>query len=177
MAATYNLISSQVLGSSTSAVTFSSIPQTYTDLVLRSSARSNYASAPSDVAKINMNSDTTIGNYSATYLQASYTTSSSGRGGSGQSYDPTMLSEGGNNTANVFGSVEWYIPNYTSTGAKQSIDFDVVESAIGAAGTNFIKLNAHYYLGTSAITAITLTGGSGTFTAGSSFYLYGIKNA
>jgi hypothetical protein len=177
VAATYVLISSQVLGTSAASVTFSSIPQTYTDLVLRSSARSNYVSSSSDIAKININSDTTIGNYSATYVQGNYTTSSSGRNGGGIGYDSTMLIEGGSNTANTFSSTEWYIPNYTLTGVKQSVDFDVVESAGPGIYTNFIKLNAHYYLGTSAITAITLTGGSGTLSTGSSFYLYGIKNS
>ena len=38
---TYTLISSNVLASSAATVTFSSIPATYTDLVLRVSARNN----------------------------------------------------------------------------------------------------------------------------------------
>lgn len=177
MAATYILISSQVLGSSAASVTFSSIPQTYTDLVLRASVRSDYTSASSDLAKINLNSDTTISNYSYTTVQGIYTSASSNRGGSGSSYDGSMLVEGGNNTANTFGSLEWYIPNYTLTGVKQSIDFDVIETALTAAGANYLKLNAHYYIGTSAITGITLTGGNGTFATNSSFYLYGIKNS
>ena len=39
MANTFQLISSNILGSSTSAITFSSIPGTYTDLLLKASVR------------------------------------------------------------------------------------------------------------------------------------------
>jgi hypothetical protein len=41
MANTYTLIESQVLGSSAASVTFSAIPATYTDLVLKFSSRND----------------------------------------------------------------------------------------------------------------------------------------
>ena len=52
---TYTLISSNVLGSSAASVTFSSIPATYTDLVLRVSARTD----ADDTSLITFNGTTT----------------------------------------------------------------------------------------------------------------------
>jgi len=66
MANTYTLIESQVLGSSAASVTFSAIPATYTDLVLRYSARHNNAFSISQVL-ITFNGDTAA-NYSETVV-------------------------------------------------------------------------------------------------------------
>ena len=62
MANTYTLISSNTLTSSAASVTFSSIPATYTDLVLRISARSDRVST-TDRLRLTFNSDTAT-NYS-----------------------------------------------------------------------------------------------------------------
>ena len=56
MATTYTLITSQTLASSAASVTFSSIPSTYTDLVLRVSARTDNA-AVSDGFYVGLNKD------------------------------------------------------------------------------------------------------------------------
>jgi hypothetical protein len=69
MASTYTLISSQVLGSNTASITFSSIPGTYTDLTLRVSARSDDA-GQMDYLVTRFNSDSAT-NYSNTSLYGS----------------------------------------------------------------------------------------------------------
>jgi hypothetical protein len=57
MATTYELISSTVLPSNTSSITFSSIPQIYTDLILYISARSSDPAIYDQIdARINGNS-------------------------------------------------------------------------------------------------------------------------
>ena len=61
------LISSQTLGSSAASVTFSSIPATYTDLVLKVSVRSDVA-ATADTLFMQFNSITS--GYSETNLYA-----------------------------------------------------------------------------------------------------------
>ena len=61
--ATYALIERQTLGSATSTVTFSSIPGTYTDLIIISSALS---AGTSETIMMRFNSDSG-NNYSFTY--------------------------------------------------------------------------------------------------------------
>lgn len=69
MASTYTLISSSVLTVTTQSVTFSSIPQTYTDLVLRMSYRITAAGLFGNNPAIRFNADATS-NYSYTNLDA-----------------------------------------------------------------------------------------------------------
>ena len=56
MPATYTLIASNTLSSAAASVTFSAIPATYTDLVLRYSARSDGASVD-DYFSLNIEAD------------------------------------------------------------------------------------------------------------------------
>ena len=176
MANTYTLISSNTLSSSAASVTFSSIPATYTDLVLRISAR--LAVYASDVA-IQFNSDTTS-NYSRTTLQGDGATATSGRT-SNSTYTNWlgMANSTTPATANTFSNYELYIPNYTTTGSKQPGGFGVTESNISTGDyTTWITTEAGLYRGTAAISTILLdptTPSGGSFITGSSFYLYGIK--
>jgi len=58
MPSTYTLISSNVLGSSAASVTFSAIPSTYTDLVLRISARGLDAALNTETMQFFVNNST-----------------------------------------------------------------------------------------------------------------------
>ncbi len=71
---TYTLINSNVLSSTAATVTFSSIPATYTDLVVRFSVRATDAS---DWMIVILNNITTT-TYSETWLQGSGSAASSG---------------------------------------------------------------------------------------------------
>jgi len=175
MAATYNLISSQVLGSSTASVTFSSIPQTYTDLVLRMSSRDSSSTGTANSAVITFNSDA-LGatGYSSTDLTGSGTAGASTRGtNQGGSYW-SRATVTGTYTANVFSNSEFYIPNYTATSQKQVMGTAASENNASGA---FDAINAGLYTTTTAISALTIWSGSGNFVQYSSFYLYGIRNS
>ena len=74
MAKTYEPISTQTLGTAPTTVTFSSIPQTYTDLVLVFNSKSTTLNYP----YLTVNSDTGA-NYSRTYLAGSGSAATSGR--------------------------------------------------------------------------------------------------
>ena len=174
MASTYTLISSQVLASSAASVTFSAIPATYTDLVLRVSARSDSASQTVDTMKIIINADSTT-NYSDTYLY-SIGTVGSGRQTSTAS-DKIMGIDAALSTANTFSSNEIYIPNYNSTTSKPFSSFDVSENNSVTTGNFQIDTAAHLYAGTSAITSIGLSVVTVNFIQYSSFYLYGISSS
>jgi hypothetical protein len=175
MPATYTLISSNVLSSSQASVTFSSIPATYTDLVLRFSMRSSEAGALAPFGKITFNSDTSS-IYSGTFVMGYSTTAASYRN-SNISYGKWDYYgfESAGNTSNTFGSVEIYIPNYTSTTSKPFSAIHASED--NSAGNAINEATAGLYRNSTAISNIELGASSGSFVSGSSFYLYGISNA
>jgi len=172
MASTYTLISSNVLSGSAASVTFSSIPSTYTDLVLRVSLRTD-TSASFVQTNLTFNSDSSA-IYSATYLYGTGSAASS-TNYTADTYAREVYYDGANATSNTFGSGEIYIPNYTSTTSKSFSAFGVEEDNNSAAR---IGVEAQLYRNTSAISSITWAATSGqNFVSGSSFYLYGIKNS
>lgn len=173
MANTYTLISSNVLSASAASVTFSSIPSTYTDLVLRMSVRTDRASQPTDGLRGTLNNDTTS-NYSNTYLEGSGSAASSSATGTF-----TRLWLGNCNastsTTSTFSSVEFYLPSYAGSTAKPASTFLAQENNATAATLDVV---ANLGLSTSAVNRIDISSSTASnFVSGSSFYLYGIKNA
>jgi len=172
MANTYKLISSVTVGSGGAAsIDFTSIPQTYTDLVIKVSYRST---ATPGVAVDNLNAQFN-GNTAVVY-------SEKGVGGNGsaaysQQYTRNLVGVGlgnsANSTANTFGNTDIYIPNYTSSNYKSSSADGVTENNATA---SWVEMDAGLFSNTSAITSIKLTCG-GNFVQYSTAYLYGISNA
>lgn len=172
MPSTYTLISSNTLTTTTATVTFSSIPATFTDLVLRLSTRTDLADTNVPIYT-RFNGDT-ASNYSGTFVQSNGAGTASGRG-SNQTFLPTgPYSEGTNYTSNVYASDELYIPSYLASQNKPVGGFAVAEN--NATGGHDIAY-AGLWRNTAAITTILLYPYSGNFVSGSSFYLYGIKNS
>lgn len=172
MANTYTLIASNTLSSTAASVTFSSIPGTYTDLVLRFSARHDGASTSPLTTRVTLNGTTT--NYSNTKLLGESTGASSGRD-TGLAF--LVLNGGavpGGATSNTFSNAEIYIPNYTVSQNKP-LNYET-----GCENNSTLALNgaiANLWQNTAAITSIALFFASGNFVSGSSFFLYGIKNS
>jgi hypothetical protein len=171
MPSTYQLISSNVLTSSAASVTFSSIPSTYTDLVLRYSARNDDTTT---ILLVRFNGDTAT-NYSNTILRGS------GSAASSLSYNTTRTSlfqqdgiEPSTMVANTFNNAEIYIPSYTVSQNKPMSSFTVTEDN---STTAYMSAIADLWRNTAAITSINLSSNGGNIAAGSSFYLYGIKNS
>lgn len=166
MANTYQFIASNTVGSGgVASVTFSSIPSTYTDLIIKVSARDSYASPWRDLG-ISFNgvttnrtgillygNPTTVGSYSVTTGDIAFENSST-------------------STANTFNNAEFYIPNYASANYK-SVSVDSVTE--NNAATALANTAAGLWSSTSAITSVTLTSLGGTIAQYSNFYLYGIK--
>jgi hypothetical protein len=174
MPATYVNIASQTLGSSAASVTFSNIPQTYTDLMVRISARSDNATV-NDAAYFRLNavSSTT---YSETDLSGTGSSAIPERT-SNNNYGGYSLRgvNGGGSTASTFGNGELYIPNYTVSTNKPMGFFGANETN----ATNIdMTIGAVLWRNTAAITSIVFTCRSfSNFVSGSTFYLYGIKNS
>jgi hypothetical protein len=173
MASTYQLIASNTVGAtSVATVSFSSIPSTYTDLLVKTSIRSTRA-AGDDAFYIYFNTDTTAANYR---LRLIYGTGSAVLNYSASTYnDLTGWISGDASTASTFGNGEFYIPNYALSNAK-SVSYDTVGE--NNASNASMGLTASSWSGTAAINKITIGSANGAnFMQYSSFYLYGIKNS
>jgi hypothetical protein len=168
---TYEIIASYTVASGgVSYIEFTSIPSTYTDLLVRFSARtsSNYGSA---FAQTDMTLNAT-GYMSDRVLFGTNGTSNTNTGGVGTTYGVTSSTA----TANTFGNAEIYIPNYTGSAVKISSSDGVSESNSAA---SICSINATTFNVTAAVTSlrITPTSGAGIWTEFSTAHLYGIKNS
>jgi hypothetical protein len=168
MPANYVLLSEQTTNTTVASVTFSNIPQTgYSDLKIVVSARSN-AARDDDYATIALNGVTT--NQAARVLF--------GTGSATGSVTGTPVSTpicAANNTANIFGNSEFYIPNYTSNTNKSFTQIGVLENN-ATWGVQNIGVGQWSPTTPVSITSIVFTSTYGSFVANSSFSLYGIAN-
>jgi hypothetical protein len=149
---TYDLIASTVLSSSASSVTFSSISQDYRDLVL--------VCKTDNVTVVRVNSDT-----SSIY------------------YNVRAAGNGSSTASSTFDEISWFsASNYGTSGLSmwQFMDYSVTDkhktvlSRVNDSTAN-VSMAAHRWASTSAITALEVTTlGNGNYSAGSTFYLYGV---
>ena len=171
MANTYTLIASNTLGASAASVTFSAIPATFTDLVLRVSSRNN-DTGTSEGFLTQFNSDTST-NYSWRALLVG------GGSATSQGYANQAKIEnrqaGNAATANTFSSMEIYIPSYTASQNKPVSSYYVIEKNVT---DSYIGAEAALWRDSAAISSIKLYNNSSfVFVSGSSFFLYGISSS
>jgi hypothetical protein len=157
---TYTPIATTTLGSAAASYTFSSIPSTYTDLVLIGSIKYTVSG---DYSKLTFNGDTAT-NYSSTYLIGNGSAASSGRTTSQASIN--VAYDANNETFTDIFNVQ----NYAN-----STTYKTVLNRHSVAGTRAEAL-VGLWRSTSAITSLTLTANTG-YAAGSTFTLYGIAAA
>lgn len=177
MAYTYSKIATYTVGSGgVTYVSFTNIPQNYTDLVLMASARTDSSGTADDVLVCYFNSNQT--GYSGRRLfgsgtgTGSDTLSNSNGGTSGSRILVGSISAAGG-TSNAFGNATLYISNYTK-GMYKSTSGEGVQSNNTTASYQIMSNNL--WSNTEPITSITLGGyWSNTFVQHSTFHLYGIK--
>jgi len=156
MPRTYEPIASTTLGASAASHEFTSIPGTFTDLVVIGTPIINVTQEPA----IRFNSDSG-NNYSRTYLRGNGTTASSGRGS-----NTSWLLPNANGIQFILYIMSYANTNVFKTSLAQDFDSTVVERSV------------HLWRSTSAITSIWIGGDrAGSWAAGSTFSLYGIKAA
>jgi hypothetical protein len=161
MPSTYEPIATQTLGSAAASVTFSSIPSTYTDLVLVI----NPTMASNADVTIIFNGDT-ANNYSSTYLSGNGTTASSSRF---STFPKIYLDSINTGTGIVQYNVS--IMNYSNATTYKTALARFASAGVGTQAT------VGLWRSTAAITSMTITGDTVNFTTGSTFTLYGIKAA
>lgn len=163
MPSTYDKIATYTVPSATTSYTFSSIPSTYTDIVIVAAGTIS-SSAPS--TSIRFNSDTGS-NYSHTYLTGDGSSATSSRASNQTSmlvtYNGAISSAPNTNILQVM--------NYSNTTTNKTV---LSRASQAQYGTDAI---VGLWRSISAINSITfITGGTG-FAIGSTFTLYGIKAA
>lgn len=174
MANTYTLIASNTLSSSAASVTFSSIPNTYTDLVLKMSLRTAYASTEDELV-IQFNSVTSGGLYSHTNLYGSGSGAASDRETSVNKIEYRLRINAANNTSDTFSNVELYLPSYNAAQNKP-LSVDLAHEQNGT--TAYRTAVAALFRSTNAISSIYFASdNAANLVSGSSFFLYGIKNS
>lgn len=167
MATTYEAIATVTVGSGgATSIEFTSIPATYTDLVLHTSLRG------STVADATLTFNTSGGTYAGKRLLGL----GSGSPITDSSSDNPIRINVGDQTANTFSSGCTYIVNYASSNSKGYSTDSASES--NQAANAVTMLSANSWSITSAITKITLSIASGqSFVQYSTATLYGIKNS
>jgi hypothetical protein len=167
MATTFYKIASNTVGSGgASSITFSAIPQTYTDLLLKVSAR-----------------DDSVGNITSVRVRPNGLTTNlttrrlygyNGAPGSDAPGVWLMMSTGSTATANTFGNSEMYITNYTSSNYKVSSIDAVMEND---SSTYELEFLGGLWSNTATITSLEIFPATGNSVQYSTFTLYGIKNS
>lgn len=167
---TMTLISTTTIGASgPSFITFSSLPQTYTDLMLVFSTRST-GNAGSGIAVYGRFNGDTASNY--TYRRLYGTGGSTVSDNNSTTYTIFGGSPDQATTSNTFSNVSVYIPNYASAQNKTHSSDSVEENNSATAFTNII---AGRWNSSSAITSITFGDfGGNNFSQYSTASLYGI---
>ena len=163
------LIETKTLGTAAASIEFTSIPQTFTDLVIFLSLRSSNASA-AIATRVALNP--TNSNHSYRFL---YGNPPGGNAVSGSATGLNSLWCGemtaATGTTNTFSNTTVYIPNYSGS-TNKSVSVDAAQENNSTSAFPFIV--AGLYSATTAVSAISCFAQTGNLEAGSTISLYGI---
>jgi len=164
----YESIATTTLSAAASVITFSSIPATYKHLQIREISQINVAGASKDVY-MRFNSDTGA-NYSMHVLYGNGTSALATASISATYAE--LATTGTTAGASVFSGGVIDILDYADTN-KYKTSRSI--TSWDGNGTGVVFFYSGNWRSTSAISTVTLTASTGSFTANSSFALYGIK--
>jgi hypothetical protein len=169
MAQTYEPLNTTTLTTATASVTFSSIPGTYTDLVLVIASLNNTATNTSFQFQVGNGSIDTGANYSLTELFGTGSAASSDRASNDTA---AYLNGPGIGTSTN-------IPNLYITNLMNYSNTTTYKTFLGRGGNSEKNLVAtvNLWRSTSAINTIKIFQSANNMAAGSTFTLYGIKAA
>lgn len=166
MTTTYTLIEKITVGAAgASSIEFTSIPQTYTDLVIKLSLRDNQSGSTGNDTTINFNGSAT--SFTGRRIYGNGATISND---TVAPYAGSSTSAG--TTASTFSNTEIYIPNYTSANNKS---FTIDSTVENNATTAYAILYAGLWSNTAAITSVKIVRPSTyDLVQYSTAYLYGV---
>lgn len=157
------LIQTLTSNGSTAVFDFTSIPNTFTDIMLVISARQ--ATGTNAIGRLTFNGVTT--NLSSRVLAGG---GSSAVSVTGTQIEPVLSYA--TDTANTFGNISIYIPNYASTTTAKSVSVDSVSENNATAA--YQRITAGLWNSTAAINQISFTSPDGFWSTGSTASLYGV---
>lgn len=164
---TYSPIATVTLSSALSQVTFSSIPSTYTDLVIVSSAKITSGSGVDMVTRFNNDPGA---NYSASILY-----------GTGATAGSTRLVSNAYMYCDYYGALDSAVYNTSIINIQNYANTTTYKTALIRSNNANTGLGLDAIVGlwrsTSAINSVILFPITSTFTTGSTFSLYGIAAA
>lgn len=169
---TYKLIDTKTVTSNTNTVSFTSIPDTYTDLVLWISARN----AQNNYGGFFMYFNNTYSGMTYRFMRG-YDTSSTQTGVQSSTVDVMQFPISGD-TANTFSNAEVYITQYSSNAKTKFYRADSarITPNITSNGGSIRMANGRWD-STAVINRVDLFTDTDNFLTGSKFWLYGIKNS
>jgi hypothetical protein len=174
MATGFVYIDKVVLGSNAATITFNSIPNTYTDLMVKGVLRSNVAGAVDDLVVRANGLSTSIYNRHA--IRDDGATSSADQGTTSTAITLNNAINGNGSTASIFGYVELYITNYATANANKA--GYALTGQESATTTKYIGFHGFNITTDSAISSLSFAPtGANNFLTYSSLYLYGIKKS
>lgn len=169
MAYTYSKIATYTVGSGgIASVSFLNIPQTYTDLVIKVSARTVRV-ADEDGLYMSINGSNSIGSRD---IESNGGAASSVNSGSSYGVNWTTRINGNTTTTYTFGNAEIYISNYTSQFTKPILVDGVSENN---SATAYMNLTAAAGTGNSDGVKSLVFACNANFVQYTTFSLYGIK--
>jgi hypothetical protein len=173
MPTTFQEIASVTVGSGgASSIDFTSIPSTYTDIVIKLSCRIG-SSADRDGVLLTFNNNTSGYSFARMY---GYDSGLSGTdNASSQSSIAVGNTTANNATSNTFGNHEIYVTNYAGSTLKSMSAEAIAEN--NSTSSWQATMTAGLWSNTAAINRVTLTPGSSSFIQNSTAILYGIKNS
>lgn len=173
-------IASTTLGAPASSVSWTSVPQTYKNLMIVANCRTTEVATASDILlRFNNDTNADYANLNVTADNASGTAALAIQGGNAQTSTPVMRTAGANLNSAIWGGGFAWILGYSnaSTANKQIYslsgegDFGSV-AAFRLRQTTFSNANSSFTA--IAVTRVDLiAGGSSNFSTGSTFQLYG----
>lgn len=176
--ATYTFIAKTILATTPNVVTFSSIPSTYSDLLILSSTRSTRTGTSFTGDTITFNAAQTDVGYSGRMMVGYGNTAYQSGGMPGSPYIGSYIAYSltAGHTSNVYSNNWLYLFDYNNNERKQFL----AESHAQVASTNSICVSqAGTWDSTAAITSISIycngNFGGHSYASGSSFYLFGVK--
>jgi hypothetical protein len=174
MAKTYKLISSSTVGSGGAAnIEFTSIPSTYTDLVLKLSVRNDWNLASYQYVFTVNNSAT---GYNRRFLYGDGVGTDSNTA-TGETSSRFSFEQSTAYTANTFANIEMYFSDYANTSTYKS-QISNYANENNATSCYSVGMHNNTWHSTAAITSIKIQPVSATnFLQYSTAYLYGIKNS
>ncbi len=169
----YSIATIEVTSGGASSVEFTSIPQNFSHLQIRWTARQDTGGQGDSEFKARFNSDSGASSYRYHAIYGDGSTAESAAGGNGNFF-ASGRAVGASISSNIFGVSVMDILDYTNTNKNKVVR---ILSGWDANGSGYMFFYSGLWINTGAITSISIFGDTGNLIENSSFALYGIKSA